>query len=119
MSPGGLKGEFALASVSMESCEGEVALEVEGESSRDSELPLTFIHSMTVVPVAVLEPERDLEETDTKTSRDKVWLLILLRSFYAQCSILSVLYVHFVQISAHFPKAYGSMYITAICYLFF
>lgn len=47
-------------SVSMESCEGEVALEVEGESSRDSELPLTFIHSMTVVPVAVLEPDRDL-----------------------------------------------------------
>lgn len=49
-------------SVSMESCEGEVALDVEGESSRDSELPLTFIHSITVVPVAVLEPERDLEK---------------------------------------------------------
>lgn len=49
-------------SVSMESCEGEVALEVEGESSRDSELPLTFIHSITVVPVAVLEPDRDLEK---------------------------------------------------------
>lgn len=47
-------------SVSMESCEGEVAREVEGESSRDSELPLTFIHSITVVPVAVLEPDRDL-----------------------------------------------------------
>lgn len=49
-------------SVSMESCEGEVALEVEGESSSDSELPLTFIHSITVVPVAVLEPDRDLWE---------------------------------------------------------
>lgn len=60
MSPGGLKGEEAFVSVSMESWEGEVALEVEGESSRDSELPLTFIHSMTVVPVAVLEPDRDL-----------------------------------------------------------
>ena len=51
-------------SVSMESCEGDVALEVEGESSRDSELPLTFIHSITVVPVAVLEPERDLEKEE-------------------------------------------------------
>lgn len=51
-----------MASVSMESCEGEVALEVEGESRRDSELPLTFIHSITVVPVAVLEPDRDLEK---------------------------------------------------------
>lgn len=60
MSPGGLKGEDGLMSVSMESCEGEVAREVEGESSRDSELPLTFIHSITVVPVAVLEPDRDL-----------------------------------------------------------
>lgn len=49
-------------SVSMESCEGEVALEVDGESSRDSELPLTFIHSITVVPVAVLEPDRDLKK---------------------------------------------------------
>lgn len=46
----------------MESCEGEVALEVDGESSRDSELPLTFIHSITVVPVAVLEPDRDLKK---------------------------------------------------------
>lgn len=46
----------------MESCEGEVALEVAGEPRRDSELPLTFIHSITVVPVAVLEPDRDLEE---------------------------------------------------------
>lgn len=48
-------------SVSVECCEGEVALEVDGESRRDSELPLTFIHSITVVPVAVLEPDRDLE----------------------------------------------------------
>lgn len=48
-------------SVSTDSCEGEVALEVDGESSRDSELPRTFIHSITVVPVAVLEPDRDLE----------------------------------------------------------
>lgn len=55
-----MKGEEALTSVSMESCEGDVALEVEGESSSDSELPLTFIHSITVVPVAVLEPDRDL-----------------------------------------------------------
>lgn len=54
-------------SVSMESCEGEVALEVEGESSRDSELPLTFIHSITVVPVAVLEPDRDLEKEERRT----------------------------------------------------
>lgn len=46
----------------MESCEGEVALEVDGESRRDSELPLTFIHSITVVPVAVLDPDRDLQE---------------------------------------------------------
>lgn len=46
-------------SVSMESCEGEVALDVDGES-RDSELPLTFIHSITVVPVAVLDPDKDL-----------------------------------------------------------
>ena len=60
MSPGGLKGEEALTSVSIESCEGDVALEVDGESSSDSELPLTFIHSITVVPVAVLEPDRDL-----------------------------------------------------------
>lgn len=44
----------------MEIWEGEVALEVEGESRRDSELPLTFMHSITVVPVAVLDPERDL-----------------------------------------------------------
>lgn len=63
MSPGGLKGEEALTSVSAESCEGEVALEVEGESRRDSELPLTFIHSITVVPVAVLEPDKDLGKT--------------------------------------------------------
>lgn len=49
-------------SVSMESCDGEVALEVDGESNRDSELPRTFIHSITVVPVAVLEPDRDLEK---------------------------------------------------------
>lgn len=55
-------------SVSMESCEGEVALEVEGESSRDSELPLTFMHSITVVPVAVLEPDKDLEETRSHSS---------------------------------------------------
>lgn len=48
-------------SVSTESCEGDAALEVEGESSNDSELPLTFIHSITVVPVAVLEPDRDLK----------------------------------------------------------
>lgn len=61
-------------SVSMEICEGEVALEVEGESSRDSELPLTFIHSITVVPVAVLDPERDLEkrkEEKKKKRREK------------------------------------------------
>lgn len=51
-------------SVSMESCEGDVALEVEGESRRDSELPLTFIHSITVVPVAVLEPDRDLRKSN-------------------------------------------------------
>lgn len=56
-----MKGEEPLISVSMESCEGEVALEVDGESRRDSELPLTFIHSITVVPVAVLDPDRDLE----------------------------------------------------------
>lgn len=49
-----------MISVSMESWEGEVALEVDGESRRDSELPLTFIHSITVVPVAVLDPDRDL-----------------------------------------------------------
>lgn len=54
-------------SVSMENCEGEVALEGEGESSRDSELPLTFIHSITVVPVAVLEPDRDLEKKKKET----------------------------------------------------
>lgn len=53
-------------SVSIESCEGEVALEVVGESRRDSELPLTFIHSITVVPVAVLEPDRDLERRKEK-----------------------------------------------------
>lgn len=46
----------------MQICEGEVALEVDGESRRDSELPLTFIHSITVVPVAVLDPDRDLED---------------------------------------------------------
>ena len=51
-----------MTSVSMESCEGEVPLEVEGESRSDSELLLTFIHSITVVPVAVLEPDRDLEK---------------------------------------------------------
>ncbi len=56
-------------SVSMEICEGEVALEVEGESSRDSELPLTFIHSITVVPVAVLEPERDLKKRKEEKKR--------------------------------------------------
>lgn len=56
-------------SVSMESCEGEVALEVEGESSSDSELPLTFIHSITVVPVAVLEPDRDLWERKKQSER--------------------------------------------------
>ncbi|TNN46553.1 hypothetical protein EYF80_043227 [Liparis tanakae] len=53
MSPGALKGEDALMSVSMESCEGEGALGGEGESSRDSELPRTFMHSITVVPVAL------------------------------------------------------------------
>lgn len=63
MSPGGLKGEDALWSCSVESCEGEVALDVDGESKRDSELPLTFIHSITVVPVAVLEPDKDLKKT--------------------------------------------------------
>lgn len=43
MSPGGLKGEEALVdSASTESREGEVALEVEGESRRDSELPRTL-----------------------------------------------------------------------------
>lgn len=57
-----MKGEDALTSVSMESCDGEVALEVDGESNRDSELLRTFIHSITVVPVAVLEPDRDLEK---------------------------------------------------------
>lgn len=57
-------------SVSMESCEGEVALEVDGESSRDSELPLTFIHSITVVPVAVLEPDRDLEKRRNAKRRE-------------------------------------------------
>lgn len=63
-------------SVSMESCEGEVALDVEGESSRDSELPLTFIHSITVVPVAVLEPERDLEKrTEKKRSEVSVFVI--------------------------------------------
>lgn len=60
MSPIGRKGEEALVSASMESWEGEVAREVEGESRRDSELPLTFMHSITVVPVAVLEPDNDL-----------------------------------------------------------
>lgn len=55
-----MNGEEPLISVSMESWEGEVALEVDGESRRDSELPLTFIHSITVVPVAVLDPDRDL-----------------------------------------------------------
>lgn len=60
-------------SVSMESCEGEVALEVEGESSSDSELPLTFIHSITVVPVAVLEPDRDLWEVKkNKTQSERM-----------------------------------------------
>lgn len=57
-----MKGEEPLISVSTESWEGEVALEVDGESRRDSELPLTFIHSITVVPVAVLDPDRDLED---------------------------------------------------------
>lgn len=57
-------------SVSTESCEGEVALEVDGESSRDSELPLTFIHSITVVPVAVLEPDRDLEKRRNAKRRE-------------------------------------------------
>lgn len=57
-----MKGEEDLTSVSIKSWEGDVALEVEGESSNDSELPLTFIHSITVVPVAVLEPDRDLKE---------------------------------------------------------
>ena len=42
----------------MESWEGVVALEVEGEA-RDSELPCTWVHSMTVVPVAVLELDKD------------------------------------------------------------
>lgn len=51
-----------MISVSMESCEGDVALELDGESSRDSELPLTFIHSITVVPVAVLDPDKDLKD---------------------------------------------------------
>lgn len=66
MRPGGLKGDDALVSVSIDSCEGEVALEVEGESSKDSELPLTFMHSITVVPVAVLEPDKDLERNRGK-----------------------------------------------------
>lgn len=57
-----MKGEEPLISVSMESWEGEVALEVAGESRSDSELPRTFIHSITVVPVAVLDPDRDLED---------------------------------------------------------
>lgn len=46
----------------MDNCEGDVALDVEGESRRDSELLLTFIHSITVVPVAVLEPDKDLRK---------------------------------------------------------
>lgn len=59
MSPVGLPGEdTSLASTSMESWEGVVALEVEGEA-RDSELPCTWVHSMTVVPVAVLELDKD------------------------------------------------------------
>lgn len=61
MSPGGLKGEMGFTSVSVRRCIGDVALEVVGELSNDSELPLIFIHSITVVPVAVLEPDRDLE----------------------------------------------------------
>lgn len=40
---------------------------MEGESSRDSELLLTFIHSITVVPVAVLEPDKDLGRTEDNT----------------------------------------------------
>lgn len=72
MSPRGLKGEDDLMSVSMESCEGEVAREVEGESSRDSELPLTFIHSITVVPVAVLEPDKDLWKKGRKTIKKEL-----------------------------------------------
>ena len=49
-----------MVSASMESWEGEVAREVAGESRSDSELPLTFMHSITVVPVAVLDPDNDL-----------------------------------------------------------
>lgn len=65
-----MNGDDGLTSVSMESCEGDVALEVEGESRRDSELLLTFIHSITVVPVAVLEPDRDLRKSKEDKSRE-------------------------------------------------
>lgn len=57
MRHGGLNGE-TLVSASMESGEGEVAREVDGEF-RDSELPRTLMHSITVVPVAVLEPDNE------------------------------------------------------------
>lgn len=57
MRHGGLKG-YTLVSASMESRDGDVAREVEGEC-RDSELPCTFMHSITVVPVAVLEPDSE------------------------------------------------------------
>lgn len=57
MRHGGLKGD-TLVSASIESWDGDVAREVEGEF-RDSELPRTFMHSITVVPVAVLEPDSE------------------------------------------------------------
>lgn len=58
MKPGGFKGEI-LDSASTDSWEGEVAREVVREV-RESELPHTFMHSITVVPVAVLELDSDL-----------------------------------------------------------
>lgn len=78
-------------SVSMESCEGEVALEVEGESSSDSELPLTFIHSITVVPVAVLEPDRDLWERK-KTQKERMNLHQEKSDFRRQNQIIGLEY---------------------------
>lgn len=54
----GLPGEEVLRSASAESWEGVVALETEGDT-RDSELPRVLAHSTAVVPVVVLEPERD------------------------------------------------------------
>lgn len=58
ISPVGRPGEEVLRSASAESWEGVVALETEGDV-RDSELPRALAHSMAVVPVAVLELERD------------------------------------------------------------